>query len=258
MMDMLPKVVIPDSSKREGHAPSLYCFSLMLPWGNELSLVRTQLEKGVGIFSCDDWSVVSNESVLLSPGPPAVIRTDVMPGTLKCKFGGEYNTALNSEIFFRVWSKVRAIGRYQRHDWTIKMDPDAVLLPGRMRQHVASKNPSASLYLNNCFEGLHGPIEVVSNGGMEVFANGMDHCAQSLKNEWMSYGEDVWLRRCFGLLAVARVDDYDVLREKACKPFKDPIPCTYDAVAFHPLKTPSSYFACLSQALEVDEQQPQG
>mmetsp|Transcript_35267 Transcript_35267/g.101284 ORF Transcript_35267/g.101284 Transcript_35267/m.101284 type:complete len:562 (-) Transcript_35267:151-1836(-) len=239
-------------------SPSLYCFSLMLPWGNEVSLIRAQLAKGVGIFSCDDWTVISNQSVVLSPGPPALIRTDVMGGSLKCSFGGEYHTALNSEIFYRVWSKVAKIGRFSQHDWTVKMDPDAVLLPMRLRQHVAGRIPATPLYINNCFEGLHGPIEVVSSGGMKVFADGLEHCRESLEGEWMTYGEDVWLRRCFGLLALARADDYDVLREKACKPFKNPIPCTYNAVSFHPLKKPEAYFKCLAQALTVERESPQG
>mmetsp|Transcript_131320 Transcript_131320/g.366082 ORF Transcript_131320/g.366082 Transcript_131320/m.366082 type:complete len:591 (-) Transcript_131320:115-1887(-) len=248
----------PSSSAAPGRtSPSLYCFSLMLPWGYEISLIRTQLAKGVGIFACNDWSVISNQSVMLSPGPPVRIETEVMPGSLKCEFGGEYHTALNSEIFFRVWKKVMELGHYRRYDWSVKMDPDAVLLPSRLRRHTDFRNPSDPIYLNNCYEGLHGPIEVVSHGGMQAIANGLEHCRQSLEHEWMTYGEDVWLRRCFGLLAVARVDDYSVLFEKACKPFRDPIPCTADAVSFHPLKTPQDYFMCLGQAmyLETEKQE---
>lgn len=237
--------------------PSLYCFSLMLPWGGEPKLIRAQLEKGVGIFQCDDWSVLSNESVILSHGPPAVIRTDVLPGSLKCSFGGEYHTALNSEVFYRAWTKVVEIGRFLQYDWTVKADPDAVLLPQRLRKHTLDRNAQASLYINNCFEGLHGPIEVVSLGGMKVFKAGLKSCKQILEREWMTYGEDVWLRRCYGLLGLARVDDYDVLREKACKPFKDPIPCKYNAVSFHPLKTPDKYFKCLLQAQKVDAYGPE-
>lgn len=252
------QITLPEESLAHRKSPTLYCLSLMLPWGNELSLIRTQLAKGVGIFACDDWSVISNESVVLSPGPPVLIRADVMPGSLSCTFGGEFHTALNSEIFYRVWTKVVQIGRYSNYDWTVKMDPDAVLLPSRLRAHTAGRNPHASMYLNNCFEGLHGPIEVMSLGGMKAFAGGLENCHHSLEQEWMTYGEDVWLRRCFGLLGLARVDDYDVLREKACKPFKDPIPCTYSAVAFHPLKTPKAYFKCLSQATIVEAHRAEG
>lgn len=232
-----------------GPSPSLFCFSLMLPFGNEVSLIRSQLAQGAGIFKCNAYTVLSSEPVELSPGPPVRILAQAIPGTLHCDFGGDYHTALNSEIFFRVWQRVFADGCYLTYDWTVKMDADAVFLPERLRQDLAKRNPSDVVYLNNCDEGLHGPIEVVAHGGMKSLARGLDHCRQQLEHEWMTYGEDVWLRRCLGLLGVNRVDDYPMLlRERACKPYQYPMPCTTGAVAFHPLKTPEEYFQCLQQA----------
>jgi len=238
--------------------PSIYCFSLMLPWGYEITLIRAQLAKRVGIFSCNSWNVISNETIALGQGPSGPLETEVMPGDLKCSFGGEFHTALNSKIFYRVWRKVAELGRYRLSEWTVKADPDAVLLPQRLRRHTAIRNSAQSIYLNNCYEGLHGPIEVLSQGGMRVFARDLEHCRRALEHEWMTYGEDVWLRRCFGLLGLSRVDDYSVLREKACKPFKDPIPCTANAVSFHPLKSTSKYFECLGEAMHVESQLAEG
>jgi len=231
-----------------GPRPSLFCFSLMLPWGNEVSLIRSQLEKGAGIFKCNKWAVFSNASVELTPGPPVALRAEVIPGSLKCGFGGEYNTALNSEIFFRVWQKVIADGIYLMYDWTAKLDPDAVFLPSRLRQHVSQRNPQDSIYLNNCDVGIHGPIEVIAHGGMKIFGQGLQRCRDTLEHEWMTYGEDVWLMKCLQELRVNRQDDYMLLREKACRPYEYPIPCTSGAVSFHPLKSPQEYFGCLEQA----------
>lgn len=232
----------------QGPKPSLYCFSLMLPSGAELSLLRTQLERGAGIFKCNWWNVYSNQSVELTPGPPVRILAEVIPGSLQCNFGGEYNTAMNSEIFYRVWQRVIDDGRYLLYDWTVKLDPDAVFLPERLRSHVGQRNPNDPVYINNCDEGLHGPIEAISHGGMKTFGMGLQRCHDSLEHEWMTYGEDVWLRRCLGMLEVQRQDDYAVLRERACRPYEWPIPCTSGAVSFHPLKTPKEYFECLGQA----------
>mmetsp|Transcript_58627 Transcript_58627/g.116286 ORF Transcript_58627/g.116286 Transcript_58627/m.116286 type:complete len:565 (-) Transcript_58627:52-1746(-) len=242
------------SSTVTGPSPSLYCFSLMMPFGYEVSIIRTQLARGASIFSCNAWDVISNESVMLSPGPPSIIRAQVMPGSMVCKFGGPYNTALNSEIFWRVWVKVFELKRFVEYDWSVKMDPDAVWLPNRLRTHVANRQPASPVYLNNCDEGLHGPIEVISNGGMKSFDLGKQLCHRLLIREWMTYGEDVWVRRCMGLLSVARVDDDMLLREKACNPYKDPMPCNAQVVAFHPLKSPVKYFACLDQANHIQEQ----
>ena len=50
--------------------------------------------------------IVFGHGVELSPGPPGRIVAEVMEGSLKCGFGGGYHTALNSEVFHRVWKKV--------------------------------------------------------------------------------------------------------------------------------------------------------
>merc|ERR1719499_2371656 len=87
---------------------------------------------------------------------------------------------------------------------------------------------------------------------MKVYSEQIGRCHDALQWEWMTYGEDVWLRRCWNVLNIKRVDDFGILREKACRPYKDPIPCTSGAVSFHPLKTPEGYFKCLAQAVSQD------
>jgi len=214
--------------------------------------MKAQLQQKVGVFSCDGYTVVSNETIELAP-PPTPIHTEVMPGSLQCGLGGKYNTALNSRIFVRVWNKVMHLRRFLQFDWTVKLDPDCVFLPWRLQNHVRSRHPGDMMYLNNCDEGLHGPVEVMSQGGMKAFALGFERCNETLAPEVDDYGEDVWLRRCMGLLGVARKDDYKLLTEKACKPWKDPVPCHSGAASFHPLKTPSLYFKCLTQATADDQ-----
>lgn len=209
--------------------------------------MKSQLEREVGVFACDGYTVLSNETIELSPQPTR-ITTVAMPGSLQCSFGGDYGTAMNSRIFMRVWNKIISLRRFLMFKWTVKLDPDAVFIPGRFRQHVADKNDGDILYINNCDEGLHGPIEVLSSGGMKALALGFQRCNDTLASEVDTYGEDVWLRRCLGLLGVGRLDDYRLLTEKACRPYKDPIPCTSGAASFHPLKTPSLYFQCLRDA----------
>mmetsp|Transcript_27429 Transcript_27429/g.75425 ORF Transcript_27429/g.75425 Transcript_27429/m.75425 type:complete len:390 (-) Transcript_27429:213-1382(-) len=233
-----------------GPRPSLLCIALMLSSGMEVSLIKTQLQKGVGVFGCNGWNVYSNASVELSPGPPVRLTAEVIPGSLQCAFGHQFKipNALNSEIFYRVWRQVIHDGHYLLYEWTVKLDPDAVVLPSRLRSHVSNRNPTDALYLNNCDEGLHGPIEVISHGGMKILANGLETCRNQLQSEWATYGEDVFMRHCFANLGVARQDDFTLLRERACRPYTWPMPCTTGAAAFHPLKTPKEYFECLQQA----------
>jgi hypothetical protein len=224
--------------------PTLFCFSLVLPRSYEVALLRAQLLRGLGISLCNSYVVYSNETVELFPGPPVRITSEVVEGSLKCDIGGKFKTALNSDIFVRIWKHVILDGRFRKYDWTVKVDPDAVFLPDRLRAQAHNINAADVVYMNNCKDGLHGPLEVLSHGAMGVYTKGIDRCVSKLEFEFSDYGEDVFLRHCLGLLKVSRIDDFGLLTEK----FNGEIPqCTTGAVSFHPLKSWNAYMACLAQ-----------
>jgi len=231
-----------------GPNKTLYCWSLMMPWGDELALMKTLLSKPVGIFTCDQYSVFTDGDVTLSPGPPVRIgTTDV--GSVHCNYGGRWHLALNSEVFIKVWKKIFDEQKFAKHDWTVKVDPDAVLIPERLKMQVADADGKASVYLNNCDQGLHGPIEVISQGGMKEFHAGIEHCKDKLEHEFWEWGEDVFLRHCLGLLKVNRVDNFKLLSEDRCMYENPPRDGCYSGkVAFHPFKTSDVYLKCLDQA----------
>lgn len=240
---------------------SLFCFALLLPGSYEVGLMEAQLSRQAGVFACDASAVYSNLSIKLE-GTPSV-ETQVVEGSLHCELGGVYDTALNSEIFVRVWKKVLSGPEFASHHWTVKADPDAVLLPARLKHHVANykylQGRRDSVFLNNCKDGLHGPIEVISRGGMNIFQGGIDKCVEAFKEEFKDFGEDVFLRHCLQHLGVGRADDFGLLKETHCDPFPgEPSPCTMGRVAFHPLKTPDEWLQCLAEASQEDaESQPQ-
>jgi len=196
------------------------------------------------MFVCNAYSVLSSRDVELSAGPPRV-GTEVVLGSLKCEIGGEYMTALNSEIFVRVWKKVISLDVWKQHDWTLKLDPDCVFLPWRLQARLKAGSSDDQVYINNFEEGLHGPIEVLSRKAMEVYDEGMEKCITELRNEWTVWGEDVFLRHCLGLLGVNRVDDFTVLTETFDHSRPD---CTTGSAAFHPLKNAEDWFDCLDKA----------
>jgi hypothetical protein len=229
------------------HIPTLYCWALMLPHGYERGLMKHLLAKNQSIFRCDSFQVFSEGEQEVGPGPPRVVAEDI--GSTKVGWGGPYHNALNSEVFERAWRRVFAASEYLYRDWTVKVDPDTVFLANRLRTHLHKSDPKSIVYLNDCDQGLHGPIEVVSNGGMLKFANGMKKCVAKLRKEWDWAGEDVFLRHCFGVLEINRVDDFKLLSEQVCM-WQDPVNkgCITDHVAFHPFKTEDTYFKCLKQA----------
>jgi len=232
---------------------SLFCFSVMMAGGYEEGLLKMQLRKGISIFACEEWSVFSSEKVLLSPGPPVEIRSSDI-GSLKCGIGGPWHLALNSEIFERAWARVFRDEKYTLADWTVKADPDAVFLPARLRGQVGRADALANVYLNNCDQGLHGPIEVIARGGMETFRKGIKNCTKELSHEFDQWGEDVFLRHCLGLLEVNRVDNFQLLTEAVCFD-ENPVRtgCVSGKVSFHPFKTVDDYLKCHDQAANQTE-----
>jgi len=126
---------------RGRYQPTLYCFSLMMPFGYEPGLLAEQHRKGTSIFACDEHEVFSNTSALMPSGEPAPVNVTPVEGSLAVEYGGRWGTALNAGVFNRVWAEVVRLGRFRRFDWTVKVDPDAVFFPERLRNVLIRRAP---------------------------------------------------------------------------------------------------------------------
>lgn len=117
--------------------PSLYCYSLMLPFGYEPGLLKAQLDKKMGIFSCNEFAVFSNSTIILDTGDHVASALDIklLDFSLAVQFGGKWHTAMNRDIFNKVWTEIVHLGVYKNHDWVVKVDPDSVFFPDRL-QHL--------------------------------------------------------------------------------------------------------------------------
>lgn len=137
--------------------PTVFCYVLIMASGYEAGLVRAQVSQGVGIFSCDAFTVYSNESIQLGPlrqtGPE--VATDIVPGSLSVPYGGKWFTALNTGIFLRVWQIVAANALFQANDWTVKADADCVFFPDRLKDVLMTK-PMRSIPMLQHGEGAAG------------------------------------------------------------------------------------------------------
>merc|ERR1711920_1208916 len=166
---------------------SLFCFSVMNAANYELSLMRSQLSKGAGIFSCEEWSVFSDKATWLSPGPPVRIEATVLDVRVKASAGTSTHF-LNTDVFVRAWAKIREEGKYRDHDWVVKVDPDAVFFPSRLRKHVADISKDAypeGAYILNCHytDGKYwffGALEVISRQAVETYYAGSERCMKEL------------------------------------------------------------------------------
>jgi len=225
----------------------LFCFAVMQPSGGEKELIVAQLGGGQSIFDCEYQAVYSNGNIELKNNGHSIRTKDI--GDMHCEYGGPYHLALNSEIFVRAWKRVFNDAEYLKGDLTVKVDPDAVFFPSRLRKLMIKADCDANVYFNNCDQGLHGPIEVVARGGMKTFAKGIADCEKKLKDEYSWAGEDVFVRHCLGLLKVNRVDEYQLMSEDHCfheDPARDG--CHSGKASFHPFKTIDGWYKCYDQA----------
>lgn len=215
--------------------------------GFERELITSQLWHGASIFECEWQAVYSSGNFRLDAKGKHFFTESI--GDMHCEYGGPFNLALNSDIFLKAWKKVFSDGLYWKADLTVKVDPDAVFLPVRLKEVLRKADPEAEVYFNNCDHGLHGPIEALTRGGMKVFNKGVVKCEKDLQKEFSSWGEDVFLRHCFGILKVDRVDEFDLLSEDHCF-HEDPVRdgCSSGKASFHPFKNVSSYYKCLNEA----------
>jgi len=246
---------LPAPKKVMGKTGSVFCWSLMLPFGYEVELIKFQYKKGASIFGCDENAVYSNKTVSIGPG----FKTVVVPVDLTVKFGGDSYTALNSWIFIAMWKKVIDEGRHLAHDWIAKVDPDAVFFPRRLRPILARY--AGTGYINNCKYGFHGPIEVLASKTLSVLQADYNaswdgkapvKCVKELHfGEW---GEDFFLSQCMSKVhVITRKTDANLMCEAHCD-----CPNFYwckespERVTYHPFKRVDMYAQCMANALEDD------
>lgn len=231
--EAVPQVVV----EKAKSLPTLFCFSLMLPWGYEPHLLKMQLLRGRSIFACDATEVYSSEEMDLGGLVTVDLGID-----LHCHKGGVFHTVMNTPIFLHVWKRLIIAGRFRQYEWTVKADPDAVFFPQRLR-HILEGTDQAKatvgkgIFLNNCGFGLHGPLEVVSNRALEAYGEGHSGCKRPPQ-------EDVYLQQCLIQLGVTQVNHFNLLAEDHCA-FKEWEECKSGHVAFHPFKKVEEYERCL-------------
>eukprot|EP00429_Kryptoperidinium_foliaceum_P012851 CAMPEP_0176041134 /NCGR_PEP_ID=MMETSP0120_2-20121206/20401_1 /TAXON_ID=160619 /ORGANISM="Kryptoperidinium foliaceum, Strain CCMP 1326" /LENGTH=738 /DNA_ID=CAMNT_0017374535 /DNA_START=80 /DNA_END=2292 /DNA_ORIENTATION=- len=200
--------------------PSLYCFSVYMPASSERSVMEVQLKRGAGIFACDGYDVfASQESTLGTTKDGEVVKPILFP---KIAVGvSQDGTAGNAKLFMAVWDKVIAHKRFRDYDWTIKVDPDAVIIPWRMRDHLRYQ-VGKNAYVVNCnkfpgspnFPMMYGAVEVFSMQAMYAYAQGSGRCGSQLP--WGAWGEDYYMTHCLDFLGVGRISDFGTLGDQLC------------------------------------------
>mmetsp|Transcript_132170 Transcript_132170/g.410748 ORF Transcript_132170/g.410748 Transcript_132170/m.410748 type:complete len:356 (+) Transcript_132170:18-1085(+) len=226
-------------------SPSLFCWALARPTGNEAELMRYQMRNHLSLFRCEDWTVFSDWAFDLGNGYSAKGIGDLTAQK------GQWGSWLNTVVFAKAWHQIFWTGKFRDHDWTVKIDPDATFFPDRLKEHLAPLSPDQPWWIHNSRTStpMLGPIEVISRGGMYVYyANNPPNKSGTwgavCEDVWMDQsGEDGFISGCLKRLGVAAKYDAKILKQDR----EDCGDGVY--VAYHPCKTVSTYKLCQAQAV---------
>jgi hypothetical protein len=224
----------------------LYCFHVIRVNSYEADITRFEASKngGVGIFACEQYDVLSSDGeTWLGDGPLGPIRTHHFTGAAITR--SVDGTAGNTALFMNAWATVKWIGRWKLTDWTIKVDPDAVLIADRMRGHL-KYHTGTPCYIVNCNKPfmlqpmMFGSVESISRQGLEKYFANTGRC-----NWGYEFGEDKWLGKCLSAVGVQGIQDFGAVGDNVCTGAN----CFDGKAAYHPFKAVGPWAACLAQAM---------
>jgi len=225
-------------------SPSLFCFAVFRSKGYELDLVKSQVKKGVGVFACDEFAALSDTKLPLGEG----LETLKIP---PCEHVGvsKDGTAANTLIFMQAWGVIYEDVRWRAHDWILKVDPDAVLLPDRIRTHLRP-HTGKNAYVKNCnkYSGpgwpmMFGSLEAFSQKAMTTYYENAERCRTEL--QWQAWGEDLFMGNCLDMLKVDAIGDFGIIGDNVCNGAH----CGDGTTgAYHPFKSEEKWFECYNEA----------
>uniref|UniRef100_A0A6U6II38 Uncharacterized protein n=1 Tax=Zooxanthella nutricula TaxID=1333877 RepID=A0A6U6II38_9DINO len=237
---------------------TLYCFSVMRATGYEVVLMRALAEQKVSIFACEDYDVFSQGATIRIGHVVAKgIHIKHMEKGNLSKTGTTTASWLNTQLFLEAWNLVFDDGRWWQHGWTVKVDPDAVFFPDRLKVRLYSYYPAGitdgpARFVANCDRSWNGdPYELKLFGSLEVFtrnAVGMYHahskqCIADL--DWEGWGEDFYMQECMKKLTVPVINGVSFVGDVNCHPAA----CTDTTkVVYHSYKDVQAYFDCWGQS----------
>jgi len=231
--------------------PSLFCWSVVRQDSYEADVIRAQLTAGAGIFGCDGFAVVSEEEWSVGWGPGGRIGEVNALSFASASVGvSKDGTAGNAQLFMNAWDAILERTLVLEFDWSIKVDPDAVVVADRLRDHVRDSTGS-SVFVRNCnkepdspdFPMMFGSLETISREGLRVYKDASHRCRSELS--WYSWGEDLFLGKCLLHLGVAPLDDFSIISDGVCTG----VNCNDGwSAAFHPFKDSNEWMNCWNAA----------
>lgn len=198
----------------------LFCFAVVL-WSKEeeAALANHWRQQGRSVTQCDEHEVFD--------GLPTGVERNV-------------------DSFVRAWELVKQSGKWRNNDWTVKVDPDTVFFPERLKQRLRGlRTPQgAPVYVRNANFKFHflGALEVMTREAVASYFGKAGECEAHVGKE---AGEDYWLMSCLEGIGVDYQTDYQMLNDKHAGASN----CSSDSVvAFHFYTNVDEWDACHTAA----------
>jgi len=135
------------------------------------------------------------------------------------------------------------------------VDPDTVLLPAILKQHLLSRDMDmgvpVNLYFANCPNvpnGFYGAMELISRFAVDRLLQNMEVCRRRLpfRSGW---GEDLFSQKCMDFAGVGHVGDWGLVLDSTCRGTGMQLEyCAPGRSAYHPLKSVATWERCWRQA----------
>jgi len=253
-------------------ANTLFCFAFYtadtgsMKQSFELDLLRTQLSLGASLFGCEEYRVYSDVETWLSPKGINTIKVNDAEGNFHFAKRKKTGSWINSNMFIATWKMIKDEGAWNKWDWTVKVDADAVFLPIRLRQYLGQVEVTDNgVYLETCKYvnfGFFGSLAVVSHDAARTYMANLDDCKSSLNYMGREkdtgnqpWGEDLFQQRCMDLHKVDKIAAYNLNTDASCaawrpegeKKNRNWLPdCSVTSTpGIHHFKKPKDYFDCL-------------
>jgi len=220
---------MPREEDGEQAGTDLYCVMAYLPGSYEERLMEMAKANNASIFACDASDVYHTRE-------SAYVEWDSKDTTLQ-----------NTDVFIDVWNQIKKTGKLWSYTWTAKVDPDALLVPERLKLHLGNlfvpkgkpvyvKNNDLPASQGN--GGFLGAVEVFSREALELYYSWWPKCQKSLGVE---SGEDGFMKACMDALGVGYVLDATMFKADdnvaICK--------MGEWAAYHPVKDQKLYQCCI-------------
>jgi len=234
----------------------LFCFSVMRNWGDDKELMKMQFKDQTGIFKCDDSQVLSGDSVDLA-GDGSFMTTKINNQKIHSNQGMHQN----HDLFIEAWGKVFGDGRYKLADWIVKVDPDTLFIPDRLRARLGGRSHAdnhATFYANCAGANdiqkkdrhvyMYGALEVFSKKAVDTYFTHAQSCEQNVQFEDGGWWEERYMTKCLELHGITLNPwlngDLNLLSDPHCQAHLTEPDCEGTAVAFHPLPTAAKWDRC--------------